>query len=103
MPKNFVDMLQPTLQRYPIFLVILNALAKNIIPLIRQNSFLGKKRKGDGPVTSPTEGGSGGAPAFTRTTLTSKSPSEAVFILRCHRGREAGSAIFHIGPMMFLQ
>ena len=36
-----------------------------------------------GPVTSPTEGGSGGAspPAFTRTTITSKSPSEAVFIL----------------------
>ena len=22
---------------------------------------------------------------------------------RCHRGREAGGAIFHIGPMMFLQ
>ncbi len=35
------------------------------------------------PVTSPTEGGSGGAspPAFTRTTGTSKSPSEAVFIM----------------------
>ena len=33
-------------------------------------------------MTSPTEGGSGGAspPAFTRTTGTSKSPSEAVFI-----------------------
>ena len=33
-------------------------------------------------MTSPTEGGSGGAspPAFTRTTITSKSPSEAVFI-----------------------
>jgi len=24
-------------------------------------------------------------------------------LARCHRGREAGSAIFHIGPMMFLQ
>ena len=33
-------------------------------------------------MTSPTEGGPGGAspPAFTRTTITSKSPSEAVFI-----------------------
>ena len=34
-------------------------------------------------MTSPTEGGSGGAspPSFTRTTITSKSPSEAVFIV----------------------
>ena len=66
------------------FLVILNALAKNIIPLIRQKSFLEEnKERGNGPMTSPTEGGSGGAspPAFTRTTSTSKSPSEAVFIL----------------------
>ena len=65
------------------FLVILNALAKNIIPLIRQKLFLKKTRKGEWPLTSPTEGGSGGAspPAFTRTTITSKSPSEAVFIV----------------------
>ena len=35
------------------------------------------------PVTSPTEGGSGGAfpPGIhTRTTITSKSPGEAIFI-----------------------
>jgi hypothetical protein len=65
------------------FLVILNALAKNMIPLIRQKLFLEKTKKvGNEPVTSPTEGGSGGAspPAFTLTTITSKSPSEAVFI-----------------------
>jgi len=45
------------------------------------------KERGNGPVTSPTEGGSGGAspPAFTRTTLTSKSPSEAVFIVRTQK------------------
>ena len=52
------------------FLVILNALAKNIIPLIRQKSFLEKTKKGGWMgVTSITEGGSGGAspPAFTRT------------------------------------
>ena len=52
------------------FLVILNALAKNIIPLIRQKymlirqkSFLEEnKERGNEPVTSPTEGGSGGHP-----------------------------------------
>ena len=49
-------------------------------------------------MTSPTEGGSGGAspPAFTRTTITSKSPSEAVFIyslalLTGRQRNEAGS------------
>jgi hypothetical protein len=47
-------------------------LAKNMIPLIRQKSFEENKERGNGPVTSPTEGGS--------TTITSKSPSEAVFI-----------------------
>ena len=64
--------------------IILNAHAKNIIPLIRQKSFLEEnKERGNEPVMSPTEGGFGGAspPAFTRTTITSKSPSEAVFII----------------------
>ena len=57
--------------------------AESTFPLIRQKTFLKKTRKGEWPLTSPTEGGSGGAspPAFTRTTGTSKSPSEAVFIL----------------------
>ena len=54
------------------FLVILNALAKNIIPpfaLIRQKSFLEKTKKGGMAHDVTTEGGSGGAspPAFTRT------------------------------------
>ena len=66
------------------FLVIPNALAKNMIPLIRQKSFLEEnKERGNGPACDvTTEGGSGGAspPAVTRTTITSKSPSEAVFI-----------------------
>ena len=45
------------------FLVsILNALAKNIIPLIRQKSFLEKTKKGGWPVTSPHRGGPGGHP-----------------------------------------
>jgi len=67
------------------FLVILNALAKNIILLIRLDSpkifsWENKERGRARDVT--TEGGSEGAspPAFTRTTGTSKSPSEAVFI-----------------------
>jgi hypothetical protein len=66
------------------FLVIPNALAKNMIPLIRQKSFLEEnKERGNEPARDvTTEGGSRGAspPAFTRTTITSKSPSEAVFI-----------------------
>jgi len=71
------------------FLVILNALAKNIIPLIRQKSFLEKTKKGGWAQTSPTEGGSG-MPAFTRTTITSKSPSEAVFISKVIKGKNLG-------------
>ena len=41
-------------------------------------------------MTSPTEGGSGGAspPAFMHTTGTSKSPSEAVFIICWYRLRD---------------
>jgi len=63
------------------FLVIL-ALAKNIIPLIRQKSFLEKTKKGGMARDVTNRGGVRGAspPAFTRTTITSKSPSEAVFI-----------------------
>jgi len=67
------------------FLVIPNALAKNMIPLIRQKSLLEEnKERGNGPARDvTTEGGSGGAspPTFTRTTITSKSLSEAVFII----------------------
>jgi len=62
-------------------------LAKNIIPLIRQKSFLEKTKKGGWARDVTTEGGSGGGgipPAFTRTTITSKSPSEAVFIIHHH-------------------
>ena len=47
------------------FLVILNALAKNIIPpfaLIRQKSFLEKTKKGGWARDFTTEGGSGGHP-----------------------------------------
>ena len=69
------------------FLVILNALAKNIIiPLIRLDSpkifSCEKTKKGGWARDVTTEGGAGGAspPPFTRTTITSKSPSEAVFI-----------------------
>ena len=40
--------------------IILNALAKNIIPLIRQKSFLEKTKKGGWARDAPTEGGSGG-------------------------------------------
>ena len=42
-------------------------------PLICQKYFLEEnKERGNGPVTSPTEGGSGGhpSPAFTRTAIT---------------------------------
>ena len=40
------------------------------------------KRKGEWARVVTNRGGSGGAspPAFTRTTITSKSPSEAVFM-----------------------
>jgi len=64
------------------FLVILNTLAKNIFPLIRQKSFK-KQRNGEWARDVTNRGGVRGGipPAFTRTTLTSKSPSEAVFIL----------------------
>jgi len=57
--------------------------AKNMFPLIRQKLFLKKTKKGGWARDVTTEGGSGGAspPAFTRTTITSKSPSEAVFIV----------------------
>jgi len=60
-------------------------LAKNIFLLIRQKSVLEENKESGPDLTSPTEGGSGGAsppapPAFTRTTITSKSPGEAVFI-----------------------
>jgi len=57
--------------------------AKNIFPLIRQKSVLSENKESGPDLTSPTEGGSGGAspPAFTRTTITSKSPGEAVFII----------------------
>ena len=68
-----------------LFLVILNALAKNISRSFAKNLFLKKTKKGGPDLTSPTEGGSGGHPplAFTRTTGNSRSPDEAVFI--CYR------------------
>jgi len=49
------------------FLVILNALAKNIIPLIRQKSFLEKTKKGGWARDVTTEGGSGGIPPGIHT------------------------------------
>ena len=59
-------------------------LAKNIIPLTAHSPklFLKKTKKGGMAHDVTNRGGSGGAspPAFTRTTITSKSPSEAVFI-----------------------
>jgi len=63
------------------FLVILNALAKNISRSFAKNLFLRKQRKGEWPMTSPQRGGPGGHPPGIHTyTGTSKSPSEAVFI-----------------------
>ena len=59
---------KPTICLMWFLVIILNALAKNNIPLIHQNYFLEEnKERGNGPVTSPTEGGSRGAspPAFT--------------------------------------
>ena len=52
--------------------------------IFSHSSVLEENKERGWPVTSPTEGGSRGAspPAFTRTTGTSKSPSEAVFIMR---------------------
>jgi len=44
------------------FLVILNALAKNIFPLIAKKFLEENKERGNGPVTSPIEGGPGGHP-----------------------------------------
>jgi len=57
--------------------------AKYIFPLIRQKAFCKKTKKGGMAHDVTNRGGSGGAspPAFTRTTITSKSPSEAVFII----------------------
>ena len=63
------------------FLVILNALAKNISRSFAKNLFLRKQRKGECPMTSPQRGGPGGhPPRHSHDTGTSKSPSEAVFI-----------------------
>ena len=65
---------KPTICLMWFLVIILNALAKNNIPLIHQNYFLEEnKERGNGPVTSPTEGGVRGGipPGIHRTTISS--------------------------------
>ena len=64
--------------------IISRSFAKNNIPLIAKNLFLKKTKKGGMARDVTNRGGVRGGipPAFTRTTITSKSPSEAVFIER---------------------